>query len=235
LFDTREGLGVRSGKLRTGVSLDVPVAGRAGVPASGVTAVVLNLTVTEAESRGWLRLAPTGSSAGTTSNVNFDNGDTVPNLVICPVGSGGRITLTGKGDGMHALADVFGFFGPSGALLRATPPNRVLDTRIALGAERTPVGPSHGVRLAVAGRGGVPEGATAVVMNMTATNVSARSFLTVWPAGETRPGTSNLNIVPGQTRANLVICRLGAGGAIEIANPRAETDVIADVLGYFQG
>jgi hypothetical protein len=70
-------------------------------------------------------------------------------------------------------------------------------------------------------------------MNVAATRVEGASYVSVWPAGEDDPGTSNLNLAPGQTIANLVICRLGEEGAVVIANPIANCDVIADVLGYF--
>jgi hypothetical protein len=233
LFDTRTGAGIRKGKLRHKTPVDVQVAGRAGVPASGATAVVLNLTATQPESPGYLRMTPTGQPAASTSNVNFFAGDTVPNLVICRLGAGGRITLDGAGDGMHALADVFGYFGADGDLLRATPPQRLLDTRIGLGAEQAVIGPDRTVRLVVAGGGGVPPGATTVVMNVAATNVAAPSYVSVRPAGESAAGTSNLNLVPGQTIANLVICRLGEQGAVDISNPRGNCDVLADLLGYF--
>ncbi len=83
------------------------------------------------------------------------------------------------------------------------------------------------------GRGNVPPTATAVVLNVTATNVAGPSYVTVWPHGEAAPDTSNLNVAAGQTAANLVICRLGWEGALQIANPVASCDVIADVLGYF--
>jgi hypothetical protein len=89
------------------------------------------------------------------------------------------------------------------------------------------------VRLALGGSGAVPGDATAVVMNVTATAVARPSYISVWPFGESNPGTSNLNLAPGQTIANLVICRLGDGGALTIANPLSECEVIADVLGYF--
>jgi hypothetical protein len=234
LFDTRTGKGIRGGKVNTGSSIDVQVAGNAGVPSSGATAVVLNLTVTEPESPGYLRMTPTGEPPAQTSNVNFFAGDTVPNLVICRIGTKGRITLTGVGQGHHVVADVFGYFGNSGDLMRATPPRRVLDTRIGLGSDEAPIGPARTTRLAVTGNGVVPPGATAVVMNMTATNVTAPSYITVWPAGEEAPGTSNLNLMPGQTIANLVICRIGEDGAVEVGNPRADCDVVADVLGYFE-
>ena len=55
----------------------------------------------------------------------------------------------------------------------------------------------------------------------------------MWPAGEQDPGTPNLNVIPGRTSANLVICRLGAGGAVTISNPISECDVIGDVMGFF--
>ena len=52
LFDTRNGTGIRPGKVPTGTPIEVQVAGLAGVPATGASAVVMNLTVTEPESRG---------------------------------------------------------------------------------------------------------------------------------------------------------------------------------------
>ena len=79
----------------------------------------------------------------------------------------------------------------------------------------------------------MPAGADAVVLNVTATNVSGPSFVTVWPDGESQPGTSNLNVTTGRTIANLVICRLGEGGALRLASPINACDLIADVLGYF--
>ena len=72
-----------------------------------------------------------------------------------------------------------------------------------------------------------------MILNVTATNVAGPSFVTVWPNGEAVPKTSNLNVTNGQTVANLVICRLGQEGALQLANPVASCDVLADVMGYF--
>jgi hypothetical protein len=233
LFDTRSGAGARSGKLGHLEPLDVQVAGKAGVPASGASAVVMNVTVTEPEAPGFVSVSPTGAAAPDTSNVNFFANDTVPNLTICKLGTGGKVTINGAGGARHVLADVFGYFSSNGDRLRATPPRRLLDTRYGVGAAKEPVGPKRQVRLQVAGSGAVPTGATAVVMNVAATDVGRPSFISVWPAGEPNPGTSNLNLAPGQTIANLVICRLGEGGALDIANELSDCHVIADVLGYF--
>lgn len=233
LFDTRNGVGVRSGPLAHLTPVDIPVAGKAGVPTSGATAVVMNLTATATQGPGFLRVTPTGSKPADTSNVNFLTGDTVPNLVICKLGAGGKITLDAAGPSTHALGDVFGYFGPSGAQLRATPPRRVLDTRTGIGSTVAPIGPSRTLKLPVGGQGSVPSDATAVVLNVTATNVAQPSFVTVWPYGQKNPGTSNLNVKPGGAIANLVICRLGAGGALSIGNVLSNCDVIADLLGYY--
>ena len=210
----------------------IQVAGKAGVPSSGATAVVLNLAVAQTESAGHVSVAPAGTKPN-TANINYAADDIVPNLVICKIGAGGKIELTGVGAGAHVIGDVFGYFGASGDQLRATPPQRALDTRKGIGATKEIVGPKHEVRLAIAGRNGVPNNATAVVLNVAATNVSAKSYVSVWPSGTTNPGTANLNVAPGRVIANLVICRLGSDGAVAIANPTGECHVVADVFGYF--
>jgi uncharacterized protein (DUF1501 family) len=236
LFDTRSGHGVTPGKLGHLAPIEVQVGGQAGVPADA-TAVVLNLTATEPDAAGYLRLTPSGQPIAATSNVNFGVGDTVPNLAIVRLGDGGRVQLDGAGAGKHAVGDVFGYFGGAaaddGARLVAVSPRRLLDTRNGTGAPVAQIGPGSPVTVTVAGRGGVPAEATAVVLNVAATNVAGASYVTVWPAGEEMPGTSNLNLLPGQTLANLVICRLGAGGALTLGNKLASCDVLADVTAYF--
>ncbi len=232
LFDTRSGLGVRPGKLGHMESVELAVAGAVGVP-DGATAVVMNLAVTEADDFGFLRLTPTGTPPAETSNVNFFPGDTVPNLVVCRLGTDGKVTLDGAGAGKHALGDVFGYFGDTGDRLQPTAPTRVLDTRDGTGVDMGQIGPARTIDVSIAGAHGVPANATAVILNVAATNVAGPSFVSVWPRGGAAPDTSNLNVMGGQTLANLVICRLGDGGALTVANPVANCDVLADVLGYF--
>ena len=68
---------------------------------------------------------------------------------------------------------------------------------------------------------------------MTVTDTTAPSFLTVWAAGQPRPTASNLNWPAGDTRPNLVVAELAANGAISIYNQSGNTNVVADVVGYF--
>lgn len=233
LFDSRDGRGIPARRLGGQRPVEIQVAGKAGVPATGATAVVMNLTAARTESGGFLRLTPSGRTRAETSNVNFQAGDVVPNLVICQIGTNGKITLDADGLGADVIGDVFGYFSASGSRLRATPPTRVLDTRDGTGATKAPIGPGRTVTLRLGGAHGIPANATAVVLNLAAARVRARSFVSVWPAGEADPGTSNLNVEPGRVSANLVICRLGSGGSVTIANPVASCEVIGDVMGFF--
>jgi uncharacterized protein (DUF1501 family) len=232
LFDTRRGVGVRSGPLPSGSAVEIQVAGRAGVPIGGATAVIVNLAAVDPASQGKLRVQPSGSPRVGTSNVNYRPGETAPNLVLCKIGPSGSI-LVEASSACHAIGDVFGFVASGGDLLVATPPRRVLDTRRGLGAPQATVGPERHIDLAVTGVSGVPETATAVVLNVTATNVAAKSHVRVWPAGSGEPTTSNLNLASGVTRANLVVCQVGENGIVSLWNPIAECDLIADVFGYF--
>jgi len=67
------------------------------------------------------------------------------------------------------------------------------------------------------------------------TNASAPSNLTLFPsdAAMQPPNTSDLNFVAGQTVPNLVVVKLGADGKIGVYNAAGSTNVIVDVLGWY--
>jgi hypothetical protein len=123
---------------------------------------------------------------------------------------------------------------PAEGTYYAVTPDRLLDTRTGNGAPQAPLGPGGVLHLQVAGRGGVPAtGVSAVVLNMTVTQPTAASFLTVYPTGVPRPTASNLNFVAGWTGANAVTVALGTDGMVDIYSPSGSTHVIADVVGYY--
>jgi hypothetical protein len=105
LLDTRSGA-----KVGPDGTVAVQVTGRAGVPASGVSAVVLNVTVTEPSTLGYLTAWPAGETRPLASNLNFNAGQTVPNLVVVKVGAGGMVNLFNKSGGTHVVADVAGWY-----------------------------------------------------------------------------------------------------------------------------
>jgi len=117
---------------------------------------------------------------------------------------------------------------PGGFTGRA--PTRVLDTRIGTGAPTAKLGAGRTLTLTIPG---LPAGATAVALNVTATNPTDPSYLSVYPGGGPRPAASNLNYIPGQTIPNMVLVPLGPGGTVTFYNAVGTVDVIADLVGYY--
>ncbi len=85
----------------------------------------------------------------------------------------------------------------------------------------------------VAGRGGVPVDASAVVLNVTATEAQGPGFVSVFPCGTDRPNGSSLNYVEGGTVANAVIAKVGVGGRVCVFT-YAATHLIVDLNGYYR-
>ncbi len=206
---------------------DVTVVNRAGVPASGVGAVALNVTATDPTTASFLTVWPTGAGRPTASNLNFVPGQTVPNMVIAKVGVGGQVSIYNNSGAVDVVVDVLGWF-PSGSTFTPLVPARLLDTRLT-----TSVVAGATTDVAIAGQpGGPPAGAGAVALNVTVTNPAAPSFLTVWPSGAGRPLSSNINFSGSQTVPNMVIVKLGTNGKISLFTP-VGADVVIDVLGWF--
>jgi hypothetical protein len=226
------------------------VAGAGGVPGALSTtppeAAVLNVTVTNPTAPSYLTVFPTGTSKPTVSNLNFVGGQTVPNRVEVKLGTNGQIDIFNAFGNVDVIADVNGWFTDGsdpaavGGATSGLTPARVLDTRNGTGGFNAPVGPAGKIFLQVSGNGGVPGMAaavppTAVILNVTVTNASAPSNLTLFPsdAAVQPPNTSDLNFVTGQTVPNLVVVKLGANGQVGIYNAAGSTDVIVDVLGWY--
>jgi IPT/TIG domain len=243
ITDTRAGSGQPNAgmKLAAGTTLAIQVTGAGGIPASGVTAVVLNTTVTDTTTAGFLTVFPTGTSLPTASNLNWTAGVTVPNRVIVPVGAGGKVSFFNGLGSSDVIVDVNGYFtdgSAAGSWFVPLTPARIVDTRNGTGAPKAPLGAGRTMAVQVAGNGGVPAIAfvispKAVVLNVTVTNPTAASDLIVWPDGASQPLASDLNFVAGQTVPNLVVVQLSASAQIDIFNAFGSTNVIVDVVGWY--
>lgn len=234
VFDSRGGAGGRTAPLAPGETIDVQVGGLGGVPTAGAFAVALNVTGTGASQPTFLTVWSPHRARPWTSNVNLTPGRTTPNLVVAELSSSGRVRLYNAAGSTHVVVDVVGYFR-SGGGTRLLPlvPARVLDTREGLGAPARRLGPGGQIDLTLEGVGGVPAGSSAAVLNVTATRVSAASYVTVWPTGASMPLASSLNVQPGDTVANLVVAPIGAGGRVSLYNALGEIDLVADVVGAF--
>ena len=159
------------------------------MPKSGVSAVVVTLTVTAPAAGGYVTAYPDGTTRPVASNVNFPMGSTVADLAVVPVGANGKIALfNGARGAVQLIADVVGYHlaGSATAPGTLTPltPARLLDTRTSGSAPAA----SSPVTLPVLGRGGVPtSGVRAVVLTVTTAGPPAAGNVRVYAGGSTRP------------------------------------------------
>jgi hypothetical protein len=110
-LDTRSGVGAPKAAVKAKGVVAFKVAGVGGVPASGVSAVALTVTVTAPAAAGNVTAYGDGSARPGTSNLNFVRGQTVANLVIVPVGSDGKVALYNASAGtVQLIADLTGYY-----------------------------------------------------------------------------------------------------------------------------
>jgi hypothetical protein len=229
-LDTR----IWPGRVAAGESVTFRVAGVRGVPANA-SAVAVTLTVTGQTSSGVITAYAAGTNKPGVSNLNYVAGQTVSLLAIVPLGADGRLTLTNTASGTaHLIADVSAYFQggipSSPGTFSSLAPTRVLDTRLSSG----PVSPGKSVSFKVGGKLGIPTTASAVVLNLTATQTKGFGLLTAYAAGSPMPSTSNLNYAAGQTVSNVVVVPVGTAGNVTVANTSSgTTQITADVTGYF--
>ena len=238
IMDTRFNIG--AGPAKSGAIIKLHVLGKGGLPVSGVSAIVVNVTVNAPTAAGYLRVFPDQPTLPTVSNLNFVKQETVPNLVIVPVAANGDVDFDNDAPGTtQLLADVSGYFltGTPDTLGAFKPltPTRIMDTRFNTGA--SPANPDSTVKLHVLGTGGLPNvGVSAVVLNVTVNAPIANGFLTVFPDQPTPPTVSNLNFLKQQTVPNLVIVPVEDDGDVDFTNTSlGVTQLLADVSGYYLG
>jgi IPT/TIG domain-containing protein len=241
ITDTRAGSGQANAgsTLAAGTTLNVQVAGKGGVPLSGFSAVVLNVTAVDQTKNGFFTVFPKGNALPLASNLNWTPGDTVPNRVIVPLDPGiGQVSIYNGLGSADAVVDVNGYFtdsSASGAGFFTLFPARIVDTRNGTGGfPIAPLGAGATMTVTVDGHGGVPATLVkAVIINVTVANPTTASDLVIWPHGTTQPTASDLNFVGGQTVPNLVVVQVSALGQIDIFNAFGTTNVIVDVVGYY--
>ncbi|AUY49737.1 right-handed parallel beta-helix repeat-containing protein [Streptomyces sp. CB01881] len=234
LLDTRTGVGGPAQAVPAWGTVDLPVTGLAGVPASGVTAVTMNVTVTEPGQDGHLTVYPHGDQAPDASNLNWTAGRTIANLVTVPVKDGRVSFYNASGASVQLIADLAGYYGPKGDFFHPQGPTRLLDTRTGVGGPAQAVPAWGTVDLPVTGLAGVPaSGVTAVTMNVTVTEPGQDGHLTVYPHGDQAPDASNLNWTAGRTIANLVTVPVKDGRVSFYNASGASVQLIADLAGYY--
>ncbi|MBB2923168.1 CAP domain-containing protein [Cellulomonas cellasea] len=205
----------------------------------GATAVAVNLTSTAASAPSFVSACPAGqplAECSASSALNPFPGRDLANFAVVKLGgpATNQITLYNNAGSVRLIADVAGYFTTSTAVpgagrYRPVPPVRVMSF--------APFGTRQSTVLTLPG---VPAGATAVAMNVTASGTSQPTFVSTCPTGTplaTCTLTSSLNPRPGVDGANNVMLRLGGPdrNQVTLYNNAGSTRLIADVQGYFVG
>lgn len=214
VVDTRNGTGVARGAVGPGRTTTFAVLGRGGVPASGVHAVVLNVTGVRPTSSTWLSAFPGGTTRPASSNLNLATGQVRANQVVVAPGADGTVSLFNATGSVDLVVDVQGFYasasGPDGDGFNGVTPVRLLDTRTAddayLAGERT-------VLLEVPWW--VGHHVTAADVVVTVTGSGGGGHVTVWPGdGDVPPLASNTNFADGQTVAGHAVVPVVEEGGV---------------------
>ncbi|MEU0879808.1 ricin-type beta-trefoil lectin domain protein [Lentzea sp. NPDC005914] len=181
-------------------------------------------------------------------NARGDAGQTWQSLTMfAPLDSARSLKLRNRGNGnVFVVVELLGYFSPQGStdtFFANDKPARVLDTRgfpvvnggstRATSLSSAPGAAPDFVDLPIRGVANVPQSARAVVLNVTAFEASAESYLVAH--NPTAPMSFVTMVVsPGDRRTNLAIVPIGADGKIRLTNNTATAVGAAlDVVGWF--
>jgi hypothetical protein len=253
LLDTRKD-GTRL-PLAAGSTTSVQIAGRAtadnlGIPETGVSAVVLNLTAVTTTSQGYFTVYPSDASRPTASSVNFPKGWTGANMVTVPVGADGMVKIYNYGGAAHAIVDVLGWYAGDASVLAGTgmgaqfyPATDTGDATRLYDSRQDPEGAYSGGDSIEFLDEWVDEATAASIraytVNITAVGATRPGVLTAWAGGDApKPAASTLNYEPGVIAPNMAVVPAGQyGGGItgfRIQNASSgSVHFVVDVTGYY--
>ena len=224
VLDSRSGTGAPTGAIAGGRTLGLTVP---GLP-SNATSVTLNVTATGATASTFVSVFPGGQARRSASNLNVATGRTVATQVTVGLGPGASVSLHNASGSVHLIADLVGYSTPTASLgYLPTSPRRVVDSRTGLGL-RSILTAGTAVSVALPN---LPTATRAVTLNVTALGATRATHVSVYPGGAARPNASSLNLVPGDTVANLVTVPVGTGNTVTFYSGSADVHLVADLAG----
>ena len=238
--------------LAAGSTTQVQIANRFGIPATGVSAVVINLTAVTTTTQGFFTVFPSGTTRPTASTINFPRGWTGANMATVPLGADGKISIYNFGGAAHAIVDVLGWYAKDdsvrtgngmGAQFLSTAtgdPERIYDSRNDPDNDSLPF--LSGDYIEFTDTWDSAASATAVkayAMNITAVDATTSGVLTTWGGGAVdKPNASTVNYVKGTIAPNMSVVPAGHYTATDtgfrIQNTGSgSVHIVIDIVGYY--
>lgn len=220
VLDTRESTKLTAGQV---YELSFP----SGLLPSDVTAVAVNVSVTETEAAGFVTVYACSATKPLASAINYGAGQTASNLVVAALTAGQKLCFSTM-SATHLVVDLNGYHqSASGAFVSPATPTRLVDTRTT-----TKLAAGETVEVQVIGDGKAAAGSTTAALYVAVTEADAAGFLTVFPCGTERPWAANLTFTAGQTVGNDVLAKIGADGKVCVYTMSA-THLVVDLDGSF--
>ncbi len=250
VLDTRSGLGAVRNRVGPGVTIHVRMTGRGGVPLTGVSAVVVNLTAVGGTASTYLTVFPTLQPRPLASSINVTAGQIRANLVTVPVGSGGEVDVYNSRGTINIVADVVGYYtdpnaptpdpvvGPYGGEYFPLVPTRIIDTRLP--GQRAL--PSHYAYYQTLDFGSAVSGhISALALSITVVAPQTSGFVTAWNSVSNPPGTSTVDFAAHATVPNLAIVPVADCASPCVGLPTfaiyngssGALHLVVDVVGYY--
>jgi hypothetical protein len=211
--------------------VDLTVLGRGGVPATGVTAVVLSIGAACSADNSQLSAWPAGAPGLAGPVQLVPAAGTVQGGTVVPVGIGGAISLGNRAGVLDVVVDVVGYYSSgSGSGLHPTAPVRVFDAGAARPGWLQP-GTARSVSLPTLA-GLAPGSITAVLAEVTVYRPDRAGTLAVYPDGSSDAGTTSMIYPAGRTSEVLVHSGVHAG-RLTLRVRGGPARVLVDVVGVF--
>lgn len=234
---------VFDGATSAGAYTTVQVAGKAGLPASGIGAVTMMITVANANGQGQFVGRPDASQPNTELLIyGAGVSGNVSNSSLLAVSSSGSMQIQTETAQSHVIIDVTGYYtstanGVGAGGFVPIPAAKVADTRDGTGGvPKAQLGGGASVTIPVAGTNGIPTGAAAVQASLIVINRNGNpGWVRPSPSGGTKStGVLNYPGVAGNTAMSAQVA-LGTDGKLVVDNASGGGVIDLEVViqGYF--
>jgi len=217
--------------------LDARVTGVGGVPATGVAAVALQVTMSQPNAYASVSAGPTGGTIPGVARVSAPLNGTGSSLVVLPVGAGGRVSFRTTMGATDLMVDVVGYYVPVGSSLARSEGTASEFDPVPVWNAVSPTAPiaAHAATsVQVAGQSGVPASATAALVNINVVKSLGKGRVFAYASGASRPWTPVVTYRSNHRYTVQTVVPLSSNGSLTVANLGLRAKPIrVDVVGAF--
>ncbi|MEV0809800.1 hypothetical protein [Micromonospora sp. NPDC050200] len=234
VLDTRDGTGGATGVRGAASTTVFPVLGAGGVPATGVSSVMVRIATLAPTAPTFLIMWPDGQTKPVTTTLSVGTGEDLSTMAAVDVGDNGKIAVFNNAGKTGIVVEVQGYFksslGSTGGGFVPLQHARLIDTRSGTGTSAGALAAGASRTITLTG-GVIPAGAAAAAVNVATPNATTAGWLAVAPAGGTARPLMNYESGSTHTFAPL---KLSADGKVTVTNKGpAAVDLMMHVEGYW--